>query len=293
MKPFHRHSACVQQVFHTCPLNQHSLNAYCVPGTRLCSPSEVRWPLAWREGLGAPGCSASLPSPLWAPVCLCSQSYLTLCDPVDCRPPGSCVHGISQARTLDGVVISYSGMSSRPGDWNCVSCVSRFGRQILSHWAAWEASGPLCPPLHLTAAWMGVHPFCLYGLQRPLWKTTFFTSGWASRAGWDILIDRQTDLWWWRLWFVASQLSQTHWSLRGEQMPPWQTVSEIKTLDLRLRLVNQKPHPCLAQLSLQGHHGHERANLGLYPGGAIFWLDDLGSLADSRLGGLIRKMAPE
>ena len=54
-------------------------------------------------------------------------------------------------------------------------------------------------------------------------------------------------------------------------MPPWQTVSEIKTLDLRLRLVvNQKAHPCLAQLSLQGHHGNERANLGLYPGGAIF-----------------------
>ena len=102
----------------------------------------------------------------------------------------------------------------------------------------------------------------LCGLQGPAWKTTFFTSGWASRAGWDLLIDRQTDLWWWRLWFVACPLSQTHRSLRDEQMPPWQTVSEIKTLDLRLRfIVNQKAHPCPAQLPLQGCHGSERANL--------------------------------
>ena len=28
------------------------------------------------------------------------QSYLTLCDPMDCSPPGSSVHGILQARML-------------------------------------------------------------------------------------------------------------------------------------------------------------------------------------------------
>ena len=31
-------------------------------------------------------------------VCLCAQSCLTLCDPMDCTPPGSSVCGISQAR---------------------------------------------------------------------------------------------------------------------------------------------------------------------------------------------------
>ena len=34
-----------------------------------------------------------------------SQSRLTLCDPVDCSPPGSPVHGILQARMLEWVAL--------------------------------------------------------------------------------------------------------------------------------------------------------------------------------------------
>ena len=43
-------------------------------------------------------------------VCVCvlvPQSCLTLCDPMDCSPPGSSVHGILQARTLERVAISF------------------------------------------------------------------------------------------------------------------------------------------------------------------------------------------
>ena len=36
------------------------------------------------------------------------QSCLTLCDLMDCSPPGSSVHGILQARTLEWVAISFS-----------------------------------------------------------------------------------------------------------------------------------------------------------------------------------------
>ena len=36
------------------------------------------------------------------------QSCLTLCDPIDGSPPGSPVPGILQARTLEGVAISFS-----------------------------------------------------------------------------------------------------------------------------------------------------------------------------------------
>ena len=36
------------------------------------------------------------------------QSCPTLCDPIDGSPPGSSVHGILQARTLDWVAISFS-----------------------------------------------------------------------------------------------------------------------------------------------------------------------------------------
>ena len=36
------------------------------------------------------------------------QSCLTLCNPMDCSLPGSSVHGIFQARTLEWVAISFS-----------------------------------------------------------------------------------------------------------------------------------------------------------------------------------------
>ena len=37
-----------------------------------------------------------------------AQSSPTLCDPMDCSPPGSSVHGIFQARALEWVAISFS-----------------------------------------------------------------------------------------------------------------------------------------------------------------------------------------
>ena len=46
---------------------------------------------------------------------LATQSYLTLCEPMDCSPPGSSVHGISQIRILEWVAISFSRDSSQPG----------------------------------------------------------------------------------------------------------------------------------------------------------------------------------
>ena len=38
---------------------------------------------------------------------LVAQLCLTFCDPMDCCPPGSSVHGILQARMVDWVAISY------------------------------------------------------------------------------------------------------------------------------------------------------------------------------------------
>ena len=48
-------------------------------------------------------------------ACVHAQSYLTLCNPIYCSLPGSSVHGISQARIPEWVVISYSRVSSWPG----------------------------------------------------------------------------------------------------------------------------------------------------------------------------------
>ena len=47
---------------------------------------------------------------------LVSQSCLTFCDPLDCSPPGSSLHGMLQARVLEQVAIPFSRGSSRPRD---------------------------------------------------------------------------------------------------------------------------------------------------------------------------------
>ena len=44
----------------------------------------------------------------------------TLCDPIDCSPPGSSVHGILQARRLEWLAMPFSRGSSRPRDWTQV-----------------------------------------------------------------------------------------------------------------------------------------------------------------------------
>ena len=48
-------------------------------------------------------------------ICLHAQSCPTLCNPMDWRLAGSSVHGISQARILEWVAISFSRGSSYPG----------------------------------------------------------------------------------------------------------------------------------------------------------------------------------
>ena len=62
------------------------------------------------------------------------QSCPTLCDSMDCSPPGSSVHGIFQARILEWVAMSSSRGSSPPRD------------QI---WVSWSfcIAGRFCQPL--------------------------------------------------------------------------------------------------------------------------------------------------
>ena len=109
----------------------------CLPGSDLlcvlrgggAQGAQVR---AWRRGLHL---SPRFPGPREpgagrAPASRVAESWPTLCDPRDCSPPGSSVHGILQARTLERVAISFSRGSSRPGDGTCVCC---FGRRILYH----------------------------------------------------------------------------------------------------------------------------------------------------------------
>ena len=89
---------------------------------------------------------------------LCVLSCPTLCDPMDCSPPGSSVHGVPQARILEWVAISSSKGSSRPRDRTCASCG-------LLHWQA--GSLPLgIPPSNSKALTQSCGASALAGVSR-------------------------------------------------------------------------------------------------------------------------------
>ena len=70
--------------------------------------------------------------------CLVTKSCLTLCDPRNCSPSNSSVHGIFQARILEWVAISSSRKSFWPRDQTQFSCVSCIDRWVPYHWAMRE-----------------------------------------------------------------------------------------------------------------------------------------------------------
>ena len=70
------------------------------------------------------------------------QSYRTLCDPVDCSPPGSSVHGILQARILEWVAMISCRGSSRPRDGTRVFYVSCMVGLFFITSATWKAPMP-------------------------------------------------------------------------------------------------------------------------------------------------------
>ena len=52
-----------------------------------------------------------------------ARTRLTLCNHMNCSPPGSSVHAIFQARILEWADISLSRGSSQPRDHTLISCV--------------------------------------------------------------------------------------------------------------------------------------------------------------------------
>ena len=64
------------------------------------------------------------------------QSFLTLCNPMDCNPPDSSVHGILQARLLEWVAMPSSRGSSEPRNQTQVSLIAG---GFFTVWATREA----------------------------------------------------------------------------------------------------------------------------------------------------------
>ena len=77
----------------------------------------------------------------WCVCMLLPQSCPTLCDPTDCSPPGSSVHGILQARILDWVVIPFSSRSRWLRVQTHISCIFCIGSWFFTTSTTWEAPG--------------------------------------------------------------------------------------------------------------------------------------------------------
>ena len=90
---------------------------------------------AFPEGPGGKGEWRSVP--VWDVSGVCVLSHVQLSE-----TPWTGVHRallsmeFSRQEILEWVAVSYSRESSRPRGWTHISCISR---QILYHWAAWEA----------------------------------------------------------------------------------------------------------------------------------------------------------
>ena len=68
---------------------------------------------------------------------LVAQSCPTLCDPLDCSPPGSSVHGILQARILEWVAMPFSRGSSQPRDQTQISYIAGRFFTVQATWESW------------------------------------------------------------------------------------------------------------------------------------------------------------
>ena len=98
---------------------------------------------------------------------LVTKSCMTLCNPRDCSPPGSSVHGVSQARILEWVSIFFYSRSSWPRNWTHVSGLA--GRFLTTE--------PPGKPSHCTRA----QPTSIWSiltllyLQRPYFQTRSYS----------------------------------------------------------------------------------------------------------------------
>ena len=100
-------------------------------------------------------------------LCRCaksSQSCPTVCNCMDCNPPGFSAHRILQARILEWVAMPFSRGSSQPVDWTWDSCVSYVGRDSLPQVPAGKPHSLLTIHWPKTVIWLGpLSPWSFYG----------------------------------------------------------------------------------------------------------------------------------
>ena len=86
------------------------------------------------------------------------QSCPTLCDPVNCSPPGSSVRGILQSRILEWVATSFSRVSSQPRNRCQVSHIAGgFFISICCYCLVAKSCQTLCNPMNCSLPGFSVH----------------------------------------------------------------------------------------------------------------------------------------
>ena len=92
--------------------------------------SFILWPMISFRYMPRSGIAGSLKVEV-----LVAQSCPTLCDPMECSPPGFSVHGILQVRVLEWITIPFSRGSSWPRNWTWVSHIAD---RFFTFWATRE-----------------------------------------------------------------------------------------------------------------------------------------------------------
>ena len=108
---------------------------------------------------------------------------------MDCSPPGSSVHGVSQAGILEWVAISFSRVSFQPRDQTCVSCIGRWEAQIakeihffisLNYRIMWSYLS-LLRPIHCSSSGQAVWYLpAIYKQLLFFWRIFFFILIWKT-----------------------------------------------------------------------------------------------------------------
>ena len=144
----------------------------------------------------ARGCSLRKKTSEWVKA-LVIQACPTLCDPVDSSPPGSSVHGILQARTLEWVAIPFSRESSQPKGRTPISYITgRFFTVWATREALWTEGGPVFVTLKPPSLWSFV------AATTGHWYSVFEASSGESPPHGSAEIGRANS---WRAWLTMGK----------------------------------------------------------------------------------------
>ena len=110
----------------------------------------------------------------WSEV-LVAHFCLTLCNPIDCNVPRSSIHGISQARVLEWIAISFSRGSLWPRDRTQVFLIVQFSSVA-------QSCLTLCDPMDYSLLRSSVHG--IFQARILEWVAISFSRGSSPPRDW-------------------------------------------------------------------------------------------------------------